>query len=224
MSVTIKICGLSTPETLDAALAAGADMVGFVFFTKSPRCVSYETAGMLGQRAGDKALKVALTVDADDATLAAVIAALKPQLLQLHGDETPERVAEIRARFGLPVMKAIGVARTKDLAAIARFESVADWLLFDAKPAPEADLPGGNGAAFDWALLRDLKLSKPWLLAGGLNADNVAAALAATAASGVDVSSGVETTPGVKEAGKIRAFISNARAATEALGCLRQTV
>jgi len=212
MSLTVKICGLSTPDTIDAALAAGADMVGFVFFPKSPRNISLETARMLAGRVGDRAQKVALTVDAGDSTIAAMIASLSPQILQLHGHEPPERVAELRARFGLPVMKAIGLARREDLSEIARFEGVADWLLFDAKPA-NAALPGGNGEPFEWNLLRDLKIAKPWLLAGGLDAENVAAALSTTDAPGVDVSSGVESAAGVKDAAKINAFVTNARRA-----------
>ena len=223
MSLTIKICGLSTKETLDAALAAGADMVGFVFFDKSPRHISLETARQLSGHAGSKALKVALTVDADDTMLSAVIAELKPQLLQLHGHETPGRVFDVRARFGLPVMKALGLARKDDLAAVAAYEAVADWMLFDAKPAQDATLPGGNGEAFDWSLLHDLKLAKPWLLAGGLHPDNVATAIGIGGAPGVDVSSGVESLPGVKDIAKIRAFIANARQVTEGLGSLRQS-
>jgi phosphoribosylanthranilate isomerase len=223
MSLTLKICGLSTPDTLDAALAAGADMVGFVFFNKSPRHISLERAEQLGARAGPNALKVALTVDADDATLSAIIASLKPQLLQLHGKETPQRVFDVRARFGLPVMKAIGLSQKADLAAIRPYETVADWLLFDAKPAQDSALPGGNGEPFDWSLLRDLKLAKPWLLAGGLRPDNVASAIGISGAPGVDVSSGVESLPGVKDIGKIQAFIANARQVTEGLGSLRQS-
>ncbi len=223
MSLIIKICGLSTQETLDAALTAGADMVGFVFFDKSPRYISLETARGLGGQVGGTALKVALTVDADDATLAAIIAELKPQLLQLHGTETPERVFDVRTRFGLPVMKAVGLAQKEDLAAIAPFEAVADWLLLDAKAAPDATLPGGNGEAFDWGLLHDLKIAKPWLLAGGLRPENVATAIGISGAPGIDVSSGVESLPGVKDVAKIRAFIANARQVTEGLGSLRQS-
>jgi phosphoribosylanthranilate isomerase len=212
MSLTVKICGLSTPDTLDAALAAGADMLGFVFFAKSPRHISFETARALAEHACGKAQKVALTVDADDAAMTSIVDALRPQVLQLHGHEPPQRVAELRARFGLPVMKAIGLSRKEDLSEIGRFEAVADWLLFDAKPSDTA-LPGGNGEAFEWSLLRDLKIAKPWLLAGGLNAENVTAALLATNAPGVDVSSGVEAAPGVKSKEKINAFIANARRA-----------
>jgi phosphoribosylanthranilate isomerase len=211
MNLIVKICGLSTPQTLDAALNAGADMVGFVFFAKSPRHISFETARMLAQHMGQRVDKVALTVDADDATIAAIKADLQPQFLQLHGNETAERVAEIRAKFGLPVIKAISLARQEDLAEVPRFEPVADWLLFDAKPPSDTGLPGGNGAVFDWQFLRGLKTVRPWLLAGGLNADNVAGALAATGAPGIDVSSGVESAPGVKDDAQIRAFIANAR-------------
>jgi phosphoribosylanthranilate isomerase len=187
-------------------------MLGFVFFAKSPRHISFETARALAEHASGKAKKVALTVDADDATMLSIIDALRPQILQLHGHEPPERIAELRARFGLPIMKAIGLARREDLREIARFEAVADWLLFDAKPSDDA-LPGGNGEAFEWSLLRDLKIAKPWLLAGGLTAENVAAAMLATGASGFDVSSGVETSPGVKDIAKINAFIAHARQA-----------
>jgi phosphoribosylanthranilate isomerase len=223
MRPTLKICGLSTPETLDAALLAGADMVGFVFFAKSPRHISFATARALADHMSGRALRVALTVDADDATLTDVIANLRPQLLQLHGNEPPERVAELRERFGLPIMKAIGIARPDDLSQVAAFEPVADWLLLDAKPDPAA-LPGGNGETFDWSLLRDLKLTKPWLLAGGLTAQNVAAALIATGAPGVDVSSGVESEPGIKDISKIQAFIAAAHHTIERLGSLRQSV
>jgi phosphoribosylanthranilate isomerase len=216
MSVKVKICGLSTAETLDAALAAGADMVGFVCFDKSPRNVTIDTVRFLSNRAAGRALRVVLTVDADDAALAAV-AALEPSMLQLHGRETPERVAAIRARFGVKVMKAIAVAEPGDLAQIALYEPVADMLLFDAKPPAAAVIPGGNGQVFDWRLLQGLGLNKPWLLAGGLDPSNVAEALTITQAPGVDVSSGVEKAPGVKDLGKISAFVDAVRA-TEGLG------
>jgi phosphoribosylanthranilate isomerase len=216
MGIKVKICGLSTAETLDAALAAGADMVGFVCFDKSPRNVSIDTARFLSNRVGGRALRVVLTVDADDAALAAV-AALEPSMLQLHGRETPERVAAIRARFGVKVMKAIAVAEPGDLAQIALYEPVADMLLFDAKPPAAAVIPGGNGQVFDWRLLQGLALNKPWLLAGGLDPSNVAEALTITQAPGVDVSSGVEKAPGVKDLGKISAFVGAVRT-TEGLG------
>lgn len=212
MSVVIKICGLATEEGLDAALACGADMVGFVFFDKSPRHVSLDVATHLGARVGGRAQKVLLTVDADDAALAAAVAALDPQALQLHGSESPERVAAIRANFGRPVIKAIGVGAAGDLNQIRIFEPVADMLLFDAKPPPGANRPGGHGTGFDWSLLREVKVKKPWLLAGGLDPGNVAAALRQTNAHGVDVSSGVERAPGVKDPEKIAAFIAQVRA------------
>jgi phosphoribosylanthranilate isomerase len=214
MGVTIKICGLSTAEALDAALAAGADMVGFVCFDKSPRNVSIDTVRFLSDRVADRALRVVLTVDADDASLAAVVA-LEPHMVQLHGRETPERVAAIRARFGVKVIKAIPIAEPGDLAQIALYEPVADMLLFDAKPPPAAVIPGGNGLSFDWRLLRGLELAKPWLLAGGLDASNVANAVAITRARGVDVSSGVEKVPGIKDLDKISAFVNAIRTTAE---------
>ena len=214
---TIKICGLSTAATLDAALAAGADMVGFVFFPKSPRHISYDTARALGGQARGRAGIVALSVDADDAELGAIAEALRPDLLQLHGRETPERVAAIRARFDLPVMKAIGVTSRADLAQIPAYAAAADRLLFDAKPPADAALPGGNGRAFDWTLLRGLDLPVPHMLSGGLDPGNVAEAIRITRALGVDVSSGVESAAGVKNADKITAFVREARAAYKML-------
>lgn len=217
MAVVVKICGLSSPESVEAALAAGADMLGFVRFEKSPRHLALEAAESLGRQVGARARKVLLTVDADDAALAAAVEALGPHILQVHGNETPERIATLKARFGLPVMKAIAIGRPADLAQIAAYEEVADFLLLDARPAEPA-LPGGRGKTFDWSLLTGVKLHKPWLLAGGLNPGNVGAALAATHAPGVDVSSGVESAPGVKDLAGIAAFLANARAAAEKLG------
>jgi phosphoribosylanthranilate isomerase len=213
MTVLVKICGLSTPDTLDVALDAGADMVGFVFFPPSPRNVTMDAARMLGARVRGRALKVALSVDADDALLAAAIGALAPDILQMHGHETPDRVAAIRARFGLPVMKAIAVEAAADLAAVPRYAGVADRLLFDARPPRGATRPGGLGKAFDWRLLENLDSPVPFMLSGGLDAGNVAAALAITRAPGVDVSSGVERAPGDKDPDKIRVFIRAAREA-----------
>jgi len=218
--LTVKICGLSDAAGLDAALSAGADMVGFVFFEASPRHVALDRAQALGARVAARARKVALTVDADDAALAAIIEALTPDMLQLHGQETPERVSYVRARFGLPVMRAIGVASTRDLDEAARFDAVADYLLFDARAPKDAAMPGGRGVAFDWGLLRGLQVRKPWLLAGGLNCENVARAVAETGAQGVDVSSGVESSPGIKSTGKIARFVASARNAGEALGSI----
>jgi phosphoribosylanthranilate isomerase len=217
MAIAVKICGLSTPTSVEAALAAGADMLGFVRFEKSPRHLFLEAAQSLGRQVGGRARKVLLTVDADDAALGAAIDALAPHILQLHGNETPERIAALKARFGLPVMKAIAIGGRADLARIGAFEDIADFLLLDSRPT-EAGLPGGSGKAFDWSLLDGVRLSKPWLLAGGLNPGNVGAALAATQAPGVDVSSGVESAPGVKDLAKIAAFIARAREAAEKLG------
>jgi phosphoribosylanthranilate isomerase len=213
MTPIVKICGLSTAATLDAALDAGADMVGFVFFSKSPRHIDWATARALGRQAQGRAKIVALSVDADDETLQRIVDALSPDLLQLHGRETPARVTEISELFGRPTMKAIGVATRADLAGAKAYESVADMLLVDAKPPKGAALPGGNGRPFDWRLTQDFRASVPWLLSGGLEPDNVAAAVALSGARGVDVSSGVESAPGVKDPGKIRAFVAAARRA-----------
>jgi phosphoribosylanthranilate isomerase len=213
MSLTVKICGLSTPEALDVALDAGADMVGFVFFPPSPRHLPHEAARLLGARVRGRALKVALTVDADDAAFDALVEALRPDLLQLHGRETPARIAALKTRFGLPVMKAIPVETKADLAAIATYAAVADRLLFDARAPREATRPGGLGKTFDWHVLENLKLAVPFMLSGGLDAGNVAEALRVTRAPGVDVSSGVERAPGEKDPDKIRAFIRAAREA-----------
>jgi phosphoribosylanthranilate isomerase len=209
--VLVKICGLSTPQTLDATIAAGADLAGFVFFAKSPRHIDLDTARALSEQAAGRIQKVALTVDADDAALAEIVAALRPDMLQLHGHESPERVGAVKARFGLPAIKAIGVASAADVAAARSYDGVADWLLFDAKPAPDATVPGGAGVVFDWDLLRNITAAK-WMLSGGLDPENVAAALRQTQAPAVDVSSGVESARGVKDAGKIAAFVAAVRA------------
>lgn len=213
MGIDIKICGLKTAATLAAALEAGADLVGFVHFEKSPRHVPLDLAPGLVAEVRGRALKVALTVNADDAALAAVIAAFDPDILQLHGRESPERVAAIRAAFGRPVMKALPVARREDLAVVPAYAAVSDRILFDAKPAPDDLLPGGNGRVFDWTLLAGLDVARPVMLSGGLDAGNVAEALRVTAVDGVDVSSGVEDAPGVKSPEKIFAFIAAARGA-----------
>jgi phosphoribosylanthranilate isomerase len=212
MSLTIKICGLRTPEALDVALDAGADMVGFVFFPPSPRHVDFAAARELGARVNGQALKVALLVDADDEWLAASIAALAPDLLQLHGRETRERVLAVRTRFRLPVMKAIAVETQGDLGCIADYAEVADRLIFDARAPRDATRPGGLGKPFDWRLLKNLDPRVPFMLSGGLNRDNVAEAIAMTGAGGVDVSSGVERAPGEKDPDLIRSFIRAARA------------
>jgi phosphoribosylanthranilate isomerase len=212
MGLTIKICGLRTPEALDAALHAGADMVGFVFFPASPRHVDFAAARELGARVNGRALKVALFVDADDEQLAASIVALAPNLLQLHGRETLERVLAVKARFRLPVMKAIAVETRDDLRCIADYVEVADRLMFDARAPHDATRPGGLGKPFDWRLLKKLDPPVPFMLSGGLNRDNVAEAIAITGAGGVDVSSGVERAPGEKDPDLIRGFIRAARA------------
>jgi phosphoribosylanthranilate isomerase len=214
MTLLIKICGLSTPEALEVALDAGADMVGFVFFPPSPRHIGLDAARALGAQVRGRARKVALSVDASDADLAAAIDALKPDLLQLHGKETSERVAAVRSRFGLPVMKALAISERSDLAAIRLYDKVADRLIFDARPPRDATRPGGLGRSFDWYLLQGLQTAIPYMLSGGLDAGNVAEALRITQAPGVDVSSGVERAPGEKDAEKIRAFIRAARSAT----------
>jgi phosphoribosylanthranilate isomerase len=213
MTTLVKICGLSTPETLDVALDAGADAVGFVFFPHSPRNISLDQARVLGSRVEGRARKVANTVDADDALLASIIEPLKPDVLQLHGNETPERVAAVRESFGVPVMKALPIETQGDLLPIGSYTRVADQLLFDARPPRDATRPGGFGKPFDWHLLENLDLSIPFMLSGGLSADNVAEALRITRAPGLDVSSGVESAPGVKDPEKIRAFIRAARSA-----------
>jgi phosphoribosylanthranilate isomerase len=216
MPLLIKICGLSTPEALDAALDAGADAVGFVFFPPSPRHLGFEAARALGLRVRDRALKVALAVDAADEWLAAVIEALQPDMLQLHGKETRDRVVMVRTRFGLPVIKALPIAERADLAPIRQYASVADRLLFDARAPQTATRPGGLGKSFDWRLLEGIDPGVPFLLSGGLDASNVAEALRITSAWGVDVSSGVERTPGEKDPDKIRAFVRAARNAAKA--------
>ena len=213
MSLIVKICGLSTPETLDVAVDAGADMVGFVFFPPSPRHLGLDTARALGKHVGRRAVKVALTVDADDATLADIVEALQPDMLQLHGRETVARLRDIKQKFGLEVMKALAVETTADLASLPFYAAAADRILFDARAPKEATRPGGLGAVFDWHVLENLDLKLPFMVSGGLNADNVAEAVRVTRAGGVDVSSGVERTPGIKDPEMIRAFIRAARAA-----------
>jgi len=211
MPVLVKICGLTSPEALDVALDAGADAVGFVFFPPSPRHLGFEAARVLGARVRGRAQKVALSVDADDDWLAASIEALKPDMLQLHGKETPERVVMVRTRFGLPVIKALPIAERADLTPIRLYAGVADRLLFDARAPREATRPGGLGKSFDWQLLQNVKPGVPYMLSGGLDPGNVAEALRITRAPAVDVSSGVERAPGVKDPDKIRAFIRAAR-------------
>jgi phosphoribosylanthranilate isomerase len=211
MSVVIKICGLKTSDALDVALEAGADMVGFVFFPPSPRHVGFEAARDLARQVRGRARKVALSVDASDDWLAASIDALQPDMLQLHGKETSERVAMVRSRFGIPVIKAIPIEVQADLAAVEAYLGVADRVLFDTRAPREATRPGGLGKRFDWRLLENLNIDVPFLLSGGLNPDNVTEAMRITLAPGIDVSSGVEREPGEKDPDKIRAFIRAAR-------------
>jgi phosphoribosylanthranilate isomerase len=207
MDIRVKICGLKEPAHVAAAAEAGAAYVGFVFFEKSPRNVSIAQARDLAVEAPVGVAKVALTVNADDAFLDKLVETVPLDMLQLHGNESPERVAEVRARFGLPVMKAIGIADAEDVAKIDTYGAVADQLLVDAKPPKNADLPGGNGLSFDWRLVNRKYWPRPWMLAGGLTADNVAEAVKMTGARQLDLSSGVESTPGVKDIGMIRAFM-----------------
>jgi phosphoribosylanthranilate isomerase len=211
MSLIVKICGLSTPETLDVAVDAGADMVGFVFFPPSPRHLGLDTARALGKHVRRRAVKVALTVDADDATLADIVEALQPDILQLHGRETVARLRDIKQKFGLQVMKALAVETAADLASLPLYAAVADRILFDARAPKEATRPGGLGAVFDWHVLENLDLKLPFMVSGGLNAGNVAEAVRVTRAGGVDVSSGVERAPGIKDPEMIRNFIRAAR-------------
>jgi phosphoribosylanthranilate isomerase len=213
MPLLVKICGLMTPQALDVALESGADLVGFVFFPPSPRNLGLEAARVLGERVQGRAGKVALTVDATDETLFDIVAALKPDMLQLHGTETPDRVVAVRTRFGLPVMKALPIAERADLSPIRLYANVADRLIFDARAPHDATRPGGLGQPFDWTLLKDVDPGIPFMLSGGLDASNVVEAITITRASGVDVSSGVERSPGKKDPAKIRAFIRAARTA-----------
>src|SRR3954452_10254474 len=218
MSLIVKICGLSTRETLDAAIAAGADMAGFVFFPPSPRHLSLEKARELGRQAQGRVVKAALTVDADDATLENIIDALQPDLLQLHGRESVARLRDIKQKFGLPVMKVLAIETAADLAGLPGYAAVADRILFDARAPKHASRPGGLGATFDWHVLENPDFDLPFMVSGGLNPGNVAEALRITRAGGVDVSSGVESAPGIKDPDMIRAFIRAARATEEASG------
>jgi phosphoribosylanthranilate isomerase len=208
--IRVKICGVRTGSEVQAVAKAGAAYVGLNFFPRSPRSVDIATARELALLAPDGLCKVALTVDADDATLDAILAEVPLDMLQLHGHETPVRVAEVRARYRLPVMKAIGVAGEEDLAQLIEHSLAADQLLIDAKPPKGAVLPGGNGLAFDWRLLVGRKWLRPWMLAGGLTAQTVAEAVRLTGARQVDVASGVESAPGVKDAARIAAFVAAA--------------
>lgn len=212
MAVEVKICGIRDADGLDAAVEAGADYIGFVFFPPSPRAVGLAQAGALAARHAGGPVRVGLFVDPSDDTLAATLAAVPLGLIQLHGEETPARAAAIRARFGVPVMKALGIGAPEDLAAVDAFAPVVDRFLFDAKPPPGGPLPGGNAQPFEWRLMAGRAIPRPWLLAGGLTPGNVAGAIRTAGAPGVDVSSGVERERGVKDPALIRAFVAAAKA------------
>ena len=211
MAVQVKICGLSDEANLLTALDAGADLVGFVFFPPSPRFVDLPRAAALAGAAKGRATRVGLVVDADDAAIETILSRVELDMLQLHGRESPQRLAEVKVRFGVRTMKALGVANAADLARAKDYAGFADQLLLDAKPPRGADRPGGNGVAFDWTLPKALAWDKSWLLSGGLDADNVAEAVRRSGAPGVDVSSGVERAPGKKDPDKIRAFVRAAK-------------
>ncbi len=213
MALDIKICGLKTDAALDAALSGGASDVGFIFFPKSPRYVDPAEAGRLRQAARGRARAVAVSVDASEAFLDEIVAGMQPDMLQLHGHETPERVAAVKKRYGLPVMKALPVSEAADLAAVGPYLGITDRFLFDARPPKDAVLPGGNGVAFDWRILADLDAGIDYMLSGGLSADNIGEALKLANPPGIDVSSGVERRPGVKEPALIEKFFRAVRAA-----------
>ncbi|MBX7531339.1 phosphoribosylanthranilate isomerase [Qipengyuania sp. 1XM1-15A] len=213
MASRIKICGISTPETLDAVLAARAEYVGFNFFPPSPRHVSFDQVAALASRASDRISKVGVFVDADDALIGAAVEAGRLDVIQLHGEETPKRASELGARFGKPVWKVIPVSSAADIARGGDYRGAAEFILYDAKTPKDAALPGGMGLRFDWSLLKQERSGLPWGLAGGLSASNVADAIAQTGAPMVDTSSGVETAPGAKDADAIAAFCSAVRKA-----------
>ncbi|MBC6442764.1 MAG: phosphoribosylanthranilate isomerase [Rhodobacteraceae bacterium] len=206
----VKICGLRSPRDVAVATAAGATYVGFVFFPPSPRHLELDKARELAQGVPNGVTRVALTVDADDATLADILANVPIDMIQMHGTEHPVRVAEVRATTGRPVMKAVAIAAADDLKKIQPYEAVADQILVDAKPPEKATRPGGNGAAFDWGLIAGRSWQKPWMLAGGLTPQNIAAAVTATGVTQLDVSSSLESSPGVKDPARIRAFLQAA--------------
>jgi phosphoribosylanthranilate isomerase len=206
MKPDIKICGLKTPEAIDRAVARGASHVGFIFFAKSPRNIEPDLAGDLADRVRGRVKIVAVTVNADDDELDDIISMVRPDILQLHGNESPERILHLKALYGLPVMKVFSVKEADDLDRIAPYIGVADSFLFDTKAPAGSQLPGGNGVSFDWSLMASLDESVDYMLSGGLNKDNVALALTSTRASGIDTSSGVESAPGIKDLGMIDAF------------------
>lgn len=207
MSFDLKICGLKTPETVAAVLDGGVTHVGFIFFAKSPRHIRVEEAGRLRVAAKDRAQVVAVTVDADDEYLAKIVEHVRPDILQLHGQETPERLKALKTRFGLPVIKAFAIRNFDDFEAIKPYKGIADRFLFDAKPPKDSQLPGGNGVSFDWELLTKLDGDVDYMLSGGLNAGNIAQALVKTGAQAIDVSSGVELSAGKKDVRLINEFL-----------------
>ncbi|MFP5469726.1 MAG: phosphoribosylanthranilate isomerase [Alphaproteobacteria bacterium] len=210
--IKVKRCGLSSPETVRAAIGVGADVVGFVFFARSPRAVTAAQAAVLARGVPAGIAKVGLLVDADDVAIADVLAQVTLDYLQLHGTETPERVGQIRARFGVPVIKAVAIAGSADIDRARSYEPVSDILLFDAKPPQTKDaLPGGNGLVFDWTLIAGQTWTRPWMLSGGLDAGNLGEAVRISGAKMLDVSSGVESQPGIKDVVKIRGFVEAAK-------------
>lgn len=213
MTLDIKICGLRTEEAVDKAVALGASHIGFIFFPKSPRNIEPSDAGRLAERARGRAKIVAVTVDADSDTLDEIVDQLSPDMLQLHGSESPERVLTVKAVYGLPVIKAFSVREADDLKKIDPYIGIADRFLFDAKPPAGSELPGGNGVSFDWNLMHLLDGGVDYMLSGGLNKDNLAEAIRMTGAPGIDASSGVESAPGVKDLGLMEAFFEAARKA-----------
>ena len=216
MSVSVKICGLKTPETLEAAIDGGASHVGFIFFAKCPRNIAPKDAGLLADRARGRACNVAVSVNADNETLDAIVAEVRPGMLQLHGSESPDRVAAVKARYGLPVMKAVSLKEQGDLRLIEPYRGVADRFLFEAKPPSGSELPGGNGVPFDWTILATIDPDIDYMLSGGLDAENIGDALAQTGAGGVDLSSGVESAPGQKDIKLIAEFFEALRSAERA--------
>lgn len=217
MKFDVKICGLKTPEAVHAALDNGATHIGFIFFAKSPRHIDPQTAADMRMLAQGRAKTVAVTVDASETYLDEIVAVMQPDILQLHGSETPEQVAVIKARYGLPVIKAFAIRDSADLDAIKPYKAIADRFLFDAKPPEGAELPGGNGISFDWEILAALDGDVDYMLSGGLNADNIMEALRKTHASAIDISSGVERAPGEKDVRLIENFFKAIRAAEDTM-------
>jgi len=211
MPVQVKICGINSVAAADAVLHAGADFGGLVFFAKSPRHLSLEQGAMLAERMRGRLKLAALVVDDSDAQLAAIAERVNPDFFQLHGKETPERVAQIRSRYAIPVIKALAISEPGDLAKVVAYDDVAEMLLFDAVPAANASRPGGHGAAFDWQIVKDRTFARPWFLAGGLTPENVGRAIAVSGAQMVDVSSGVESAPGIKSPSRIAEFVAAAK-------------